>query len=90
MAVWEEPQAGDHSFTESERAPLASGNARSWLAGLQSYTRRWVEEHKDCGLRVDEMLEQRGRPDFRLAGCVREAKQCCSWAATRNATTRAQ
>jgi hypothetical protein len=55
MAVSQERQPGDHSFTESERMLLSSGNSRSWLIGLHAYTRRWVEEHKDRCLRVEEI-----------------------------------
>ncbi len=33
-------------FTESERIQLESGHPAQWLEGLQSYTRRWVEEHQ--------------------------------------------
>ena len=55
MAVSQERQAGDHSFTESERTLLSSGNSRLWLIGLHAYTRRWVEEHKDRCLRVEEI-----------------------------------
>src|SRR5918994_7074378 len=55
MAISQERQAGDHSFTESERMLLSSGNARFWLIGLQGYTRRWVEEHRDRCLRVAEI-----------------------------------
>jgi hypothetical protein len=55
MAVSQEYQSGDHSFTEYERMLLSSGNARFWLVGLHAYTRRWVEEHKDRCLRVEEI-----------------------------------
>jgi hypothetical protein len=55
MAVSQERQAGDHSFTKSERMLLSSGNTRLWLIGLQAYTRRWVEEQKDRCLRVEEI-----------------------------------
>lgn len=55
MAVSQERQAGDHSFTESERMLLSSGSARLWLIGLHAYTRRWVEEHKDRCLRVEDI-----------------------------------
>ncbi|MCP5119864.1 MAG: hypothetical protein GY953_54390, partial [bacterium] len=59
MALSQERQAGDHTFTESERALLASGHPRSWLRGLQSYTRRWVEEHKDRCLGLKEVSAQK-------------------------------
>jgi hypothetical protein len=39
-------QAGAAVFTETERAHLESGDPARWLKGLQSYTRRWVEEHQ--------------------------------------------
>jgi hypothetical protein len=40
-----ERQAGDRSFTDEELLLLNSGDPRSWLRGLQSYTLRWVERH---------------------------------------------
>jgi hypothetical protein len=36
-------------FTETERIQLESGQPAQWLEGLQSYTRRWVEEHQGGG-----------------------------------------
>ena len=39
-------QAGAAAFTERERTQLESGDPSCWLNGLQSYTRRWVEEHQ--------------------------------------------
>lgn len=61
IAVSEERQAGDHSFTESERSLLASGDARSWLIALQAYTHRWAEQHKDQCLSLEEIrAEQKG------------------------------
>ena len=45
-----ERQAGSAHFTVVESAQLNSQNARDWLAGLKSYTRRWIEEHKDGGV----------------------------------------
>jgi len=44
-----ERQAGSAHFTVVESAQLNSKDAREWLAGLRSYTRRWIEEHKDGG-----------------------------------------
>jgi len=61
MAVSQERQAGDYSFTERERWLLSSGNARSWLITLQGYTRRWVERHRDGCLSLEEIrAEQKG------------------------------
>jgi hypothetical protein len=61
IAVSQERQAGDHSFTESERSLLASGNARPWLIALQAYTQRWVGQHRDRCLSLEEIrAEQRG------------------------------
>ncbi|HEY6342931.1 MAG TPA: hypothetical protein VIY49_15670 [Bryobacteraceae bacterium] len=40
-----ERQAGDQGFTEEERILLKSQDPAEWLKGLQSYTRRRVEEH---------------------------------------------
>lgn len=31
----------------TERSQMERDDARAWYAGLQSYMRRWVEEHKD-------------------------------------------
>ena len=45
MAVSQQRQAGDDFFTTAERESLASGDRRRWLAALQAYTRRWVEQH---------------------------------------------
>jgi hypothetical protein len=42
-----ERQAGGEQFTAEESALLASSDARLWLDGLKSYTRRWVERHHD-------------------------------------------
>ena len=39
-------QAGVAAFTEMERTQLESGVPACWLEGLQSYTKRWVEEHQ--------------------------------------------
>ena len=39
-------QAGAAAFTERERAQIESGDPACWLDGLQSYTKRWVEEHQ--------------------------------------------
>jgi hypothetical protein len=44
-----ERQAGSEHFTTLESARLNSEDAREWLTGLKSYTRRWIEEHKDGG-----------------------------------------
>jgi hypothetical protein len=44
-----ERQAGCEYFTAIESAQLNSPDAREWLKGLKSYTRRWVEEHRDGG-----------------------------------------
>lgn len=42
-----ERQAGSEHFTERESAQLNSPDAREWLDGLKSYTRRWVDQHKN-------------------------------------------
>ena len=36
-------------LTETERMQLESNRPEQWLEGLQSYTRRWVEEHQGGG-----------------------------------------
>ena len=46
MAKSRDRQAGGAAFNETERAQLQSGAPAIWLKGLQSYTRRWVEEHR--------------------------------------------
>ena len=45
-----ERQAGSAHFTVVESAQLNSKDAREWLTGLKSYTRRWIEQHKDGGV----------------------------------------
>ena len=42
-------QAGVAAFTERERTQLESSVPACWLDGLQSYTKRWVEEHQGGG-----------------------------------------
>ena len=42
-------QAGVAAFTEMERKQLESSVPACWLEGLQSYTKRWVEEHQGGG-----------------------------------------
>ena len=46
MSKSRDRQAGSGVFTEIERAQIESGDPVLWLKGLQSYTRRWVEEHR--------------------------------------------
>ena len=46
MAKSRDRQGGGAAFNETERAQLQSGDPAIWLKGLQSYTRRWVEEHR--------------------------------------------
>lgn len=41
-----ERQAGGERFTAEESILVASSDPREWLKGLQSYTRRWVEQHR--------------------------------------------
>jgi hypothetical protein len=50
MAKSRERQAGCSAFTEDERTQIESGDAEMWLRGLQSYTRRWVEQHRNGGM----------------------------------------
>ena len=40
-------QVGGGAFNEVEWAQLESGDAATWLRGLKSYTRRWIEQHRD-------------------------------------------
>jgi hypothetical protein len=40
-------QAGDNSFTSQEEMLVRSEVPEEWLRGLQSYTLRWVERHRD-------------------------------------------
>lgn len=42
-------QAGAGAFNERERAQIESGDPARWLEGLQSYTKRWVEQHQGGG-----------------------------------------
>ena len=44
-----ERQAGSEHFTDYESTRLNSADAREWLEGLKSYTRRWIEEHRHGG-----------------------------------------
>src|SRR5262249_32957250 len=46
MVRAKERQAGSSHFTQDESALLNSADAREWLKGLKSYTRRWVEAHR--------------------------------------------
>jgi hypothetical protein len=47
MAKSRDRQAGNGHFTAEESRKLASADSRVWLEGLQSYTLRWVAEHRD-------------------------------------------
>jgi hypothetical protein len=49
MAKSFDRQAGCDAFSETERAQLESGKPDLWLQGLQNYTRRWVEQHRNGG-----------------------------------------
>ena len=49
MAKSFDRQAGCDAFSETERALLESGKPDLWLQGLQNYTRRWVEQHRNGG-----------------------------------------
>jgi hypothetical protein len=42
-----ERQAGDNGFTIEEERLVRSEVPKDWLRGLQSYTLRWVERHRD-------------------------------------------
>jgi hypothetical protein len=44
-----ERQAGSEHFTDYESTRLNSADAREWLEGLKSYTRRWIDEHRNGG-----------------------------------------
>jgi hypothetical protein len=39
--------ASNEKLTDEERREATSNNAERWYAGVQTYMRRWVEEHKD-------------------------------------------
>lgn len=41
-----ERQVGSAHFTEEESRRLQSSDAREWLKGLKSYTRRWIAQHR--------------------------------------------
>ena len=47
MAKSRDRQVGGGAFNEAERAQVESGDAATWLCGLKSYTRRWIEQHRD-------------------------------------------
>jgi hypothetical protein len=49
MAKSRDRQAGCAAFTEAERIQLESRDPVQWLEGLQSYTRRWVEQQQTGG-----------------------------------------
>ena len=42
-----ERQAGDNGFTAEEELLVRSEVPKEWLRGLQSYTLRWVDRHRD-------------------------------------------
>jgi hypothetical protein len=42
-------QAGGEKFTAEESAMISSADPRVWLEGLQGYTQRWVDRHRDGG-----------------------------------------
>ncbi len=50
MAKSRDRQAGCAAFSDIERIQLESGDPELWLRGLQSYTRRWVEQHRNGGV----------------------------------------
>ncbi len=56
IARSKERQAGDSSFAPDEWVLVNSDDPRSWLKGLQSYTYRWVLQHRDI---EDEGLSSR-------------------------------
>lgn len=47
MAKSRDRQAGAACFTPEESLQLGSAIPRVWLTGLKSYTKRWIEEHRD-------------------------------------------
>jgi hypothetical protein len=65
MAKSRDRQAGCTAFNEAERAQLESGDPVIWLRGLQGYTRRWVEEHRN------------GRADTWTISAARSAEESC-------------
>lgn len=42
-------QVGCCVFSEEERRLVESGEPKLWLKGLQGYTRRWVQRHRNGG-----------------------------------------
>lgn len=50
MAKSRDRQAGSAAFSDIERIQLESGDPELWLQGLQNYTRRWVEQHRNGGV----------------------------------------
>jgi len=60
-----ERQSGDPGFTPEEMTLLKSGDPYMWLHGLQSYTLRWVEQH-----RTKFAFWRTGRPwQWQTGGC---------------------
>jgi hypothetical protein len=47
MMCSRERQAGDSAFTDEEARLIRSASSEAWLRGLQSYTLRWVDRHRD-------------------------------------------
>jgi hypothetical protein len=56
MAKSRDRQAGNGHFTAEESCKLTSSDPRVWLDGLQSYTLRWVAEHR--GGREDRWTDE--------------------------------
>ena len=59
-------QAGGR-FTEFELSLLVSSDPYAWLAGLKSYTRRWVERHRNGGPDLWTVVRSR-RPQGETCG----------------------
>jgi len=49
MAKSRDRQAGGAAFSAAERAQIETDDPAIWLQGLQNYTKRWVEQHRDGG-----------------------------------------
>lgn len=65
-----ERQAGSSVFTEEELSEIRSSDAKLWLRGLQSYTKRWVERHRDGGADTWTALPPSIKERVRIRGRV--------------------
>lgn len=60
----QERQAGSANFEPWESDCLRSSDPEVWLMGLKSYTLRWVEEHREGGVDLWTVAEERNTRVF--------------------------